>query len=65
MQTQGLGLPAPPRYLSKPPKKAPPQVPQWSPCIDKGAPSPEPSLPVSQSPQKRTRPPGSPHTAPT
>jgi hypothetical protein len=39
-----------------PRKEAPPQVPLWSSCIEKDAPSPEPSRHVSQSPQKRNPP---------
>jgi hypothetical protein len=45
-------------YLSKSPENKPPsRFPLQSPYIEKGAPSPEPSLYISQSPQKRTLPP--------
>jgi hypothetical protein len=49
-------------YLSKPPEKTlppPSRFPLWSPYIEKDVPSPEPSIHIFQSSQKRSPPPDS------
>jgi hypothetical protein len=58
-QTHGLRFPPQPRYIcfKVPRKEAPLQVPLRSSCIEKDDPSPEHSLRISQSRQKRTPPP--------
>jgi hypothetical protein len=52
-----VSSPAPLSFkVPSPKKEAPSQVPLWSSCIENGAPSAQPSLHISQSPQKRNPP---------